>query len=74
MKIFYGKLMFQDGDKLNIEDNFGKVRLIAKSGFECEKCEFYILCNSNKNNVMRNYCMETHFITEADYLADKIIN
>lgn len=62
MKLSFGKLIFEKGDILNIEDEFGKETFVIKSGQNCNDCEFYTICNKkNPNNLIARFCKETHF-------------
>lgn len=63
MKLEYGKLLFECGDILNIEDTAGKESLKAEKIHDCRLCEFYGICDeSNPANTISRFCRNTHFI------------
>lgn len=62
MKLAYGEIKFEKGDRLNIEDSIGKLTLTAKQGHNCGDCYFCNVCNvMNSRNVIARFCRETHF-------------
>ena len=65
MKLAYGKLVFEAGDALHVEDAVGKLTLTAERGHDCARCCFRAICDTqNPCNVMARFCMETHFVEE----------
>lgn len=62
MKLSFGKLIFEEGDVLNVEDTFGNEKFYVKNGHNCSICEFSAICNErNPNNRIAKYCCDTHF-------------
>ena len=62
MKLSYGKLLFEPGDILRVEDSLGKENFIVAQGHDCEKCAFRVICDRrNPENRIAKYCSETHF-------------
>lgn len=62
MRLSYGKLMFENGDTLRIEDSAGTETLVAAGEHDCGKCEFRGICSAlNKGNIIARFCAETHF-------------
>ena len=67
MKLSFGKLTFEQGDVLHIEDVMGKETVYVSAGHDCSKCEFRAICDERKsNNTFAKYCMETHFSLKKD--------
>lgn len=63
MRLAYGRLQFEAGDTLHVEDAAGKVTLRAKDGHDCPQCGFYAICDAaNEGNLMARFCTETHFV------------
>jgi len=63
MRISFGKLLFEEGDTLHIEDTAGVMdSLIAVKGHDCSRCEFCVVCDEKKDgNVIARFCKDTHF-------------
>lgn len=58
-----GRLMFESGDKINVEEFGNGMSFVAHPGHKCEKCEFGPICNpNNKGNFIAKFCTETHFL------------
>ena len=62
MTLSFGHLIFEEGDILHVEDEFGKETLIAVKDHNCPECIFREICDERKtNNIFAKYCVSTHF-------------
>ena len=63
MKLVFGKLMFEPGDTLHVEDVAGNLTLTARAGHICGQCTFCDICDARKQgNLFARWCAETHFV------------
>ncbi|MDE5897903.1 MAG: hypothetical protein K2H09_01360 [Treponemataceae bacterium] len=67
MKWQDGRLQFEDGDTLRIEDGGSTGTFAARRGRDCGRCEFSSICDRrNRDNIMARFCTETHFERKRD--------
>lgn len=59
MKIENGRLLFEEGDRLNIDND----HLIARKGHECAGCYMDCVCSDYKEiqRTLKRFCKNIHF-------------
>lgn len=63
MLLSYGKLLFEPGDVLTVEDECGRENFIAVKNQNCVECVFLSICNKlNPNNTFAHHCTNCHFV------------
>ena len=68
-----GRLQFEDGDTLHIDEDGCIETLTARQGRDCGRCEFGGICDRrNRGNIMAGFCTETHFERKRDSTAAKL--